>query len=118
MSDFDSSATGTGFQMFAGGFSVIPNFDTALWKFKFDLDMPGQYFNETNVLYNWATFQDTAQTFDKITVACAVKIGDPDSARVMQYNKDFDATVGTDLPYYQTNSDKLEEDATFERNWY
>jgi hypothetical protein len=60
MSDFDSSATGTGFQMFAGGFSVIPNFSTALWKFKFDLDMPGQYFDETNVLYNWATFQDTA----------------------------------------------------------
>jgi hypothetical protein len=60
MSDFVSGGEGTGFQLFSGGFSVIPNFDTALWKFKFDLDMPGQYFDENTVLYNYATFQDTA----------------------------------------------------------
>ena len=60
MSDFEANAEGTGFQLFSGGFTVIPNFDTALWEFKFDLDMPGQYFNENNVLYNYATFQDSA----------------------------------------------------------
>jgi len=42
----------------AGGFTIIPNFETLLWYFKFTLEMPTEYFNTDNVLYSYATYQD------------------------------------------------------------
>ena len=61
MSDYVAGAEGTGFQMVQGLFKAIPNFETTMWIFKFSLEMPEEYFDETNYLFQWATYQDTNQ---------------------------------------------------------
>jgi hypothetical protein len=73
MSDYITDAEGTGFMKVTGGFTVIPNFETVLWYFKFSVDMPTEYFNTENVMYASATFTDSDDTnAEPITVTCAV----------------------------------------------
>lgn len=80
MSDFVTGAGDeTGFMRTAGGFTVVPNFETALWYFRFQLEMPDEYFDSTNVMYAEITFEPTDSSFPATTVACAVAMGDPAS---------------------------------------
>lgn len=93
MGDYVDGAEGTGFQMVQGLFKAIPNFETTMWIFKLSLEMPEDYFDETNYLFQWATFEDSNQALPKTTVACGVKINDAYSAEVFEYDDTFDATA-------------------------
>jgi len=59
MSALVDGTSGTGFMKIAGGFVVVPNFETALWYFRFQLEMPTEYFDSENVLYAEITFEPT-----------------------------------------------------------
>lgn len=85
--------SGKGFQKVAGAFKVVPNFDTTLWMFKFTLEMPNEYFNEENYLFQWASFQDTAESMDMVTVSCGLKMGDYENVDIIEYDNTFDSTV-------------------------
>jgi hypothetical protein len=39
----------------------------------------------------------------KTTVACAIKVGDPDTVQVFQYDDTFDSGTDATLPFWETN---------------
>ena len=56
IADYVDGAEGQGFQIVQGIFKVIPMFKTTMWMFKFGLDMPAEYFDTNNYLYQYATY--------------------------------------------------------------
>lgn len=114
LADYISGAEGTGFQKAQGSFKAIPNFETTMWQFKLTLEMPTEYFDYNNYLFQWATYRDTAQTLPATTVSCGMTIGDPYSIEVFEYDDTFDSTVQTDLPAWETNYAAMVEDKAYE----
>jgi len=113
--DYVTGAEGTGFQRVQGLFKAIPNFETTMWIFKFTLEMPTDYFDSTNYLFQWATYQDTDATFDEVTVACGIKIGDEYSEEVFEYDNTFDSTADTNLPAWEQNYAAMVNEASYEK---
>lgn len=81
-----------------------------MWMFKFALEMPTKYFydEETGELlgayvFNYATYQDTAQELDPVTVACGITLNDPDSQEVFEYDQTFSAAADLDKPAPEGN---------------
>lgn len=59
MSEYVDNAEGVGLQVVQGLFKAIPNFQTTMWMFKFNLEMPEEYFDDDAYLFQWGTYQDT-----------------------------------------------------------
>ena len=93
VADYIDGAEGTGFQKIQGMFKAVPNFETTIWMFKFSLEMPEEYFNTSNYLFQWATYVDTAGTMDAVTVACGITIDDAYSSEIFEYDATFDSTT-------------------------
>jgi hypothetical protein len=49
--------------------------------------MPAEYFDTSNYMYPFATFEETTGTVPKSTVACGVTIGDPKSAEIWEHDE-------------------------------
>jgi len=99
--DFDLSlyidgAEGTGFQKAQGLFKAVPKFETTLWIFKLTLEMPSEYFDSTNYLWQYVTYEETTGVVPKQTVSCGLNIGDATSAEVIEYDETFDASTEQD----------------------
>ena len=104
MADYVDNAEGLGLQVVQGLFKAIPNFQTTMWIFKFNLEMPTEYFDEGAYLFQWATYQDTDMLMEEVTVSCGITIDDPYSAEMWEYDSTFDASLETDLPANETNA--------------
>ena len=81
-----------------------------MWMFKFALEMPTEYFYDEETgeplgayVFNYATYQDTAQELSPVTVACGITLNDPDSQEVFEYDDSFDSGADTDLPAPEGN---------------
>lgn len=92
MSEYVDDAEGVGLQVVQGLFKAIPNFQTTMWMFKFNLEMPSEYFDDDAYLFQWGTYQDTEQLMDEVTVSCGITINDPYSAEMWEYDSSFDAS--------------------------
>lgn len=66
--------------------------------------MPEQYFDYSNYLVNYATFEDDDQVLPKTTVVCAVQIGNPDEVYVYEHDSTFNSTADQDLMFTEANS--------------
>ena len=89
MSDYDATFTGKGFVKMIGDFKMVPNFESLFWQFTFSLEMPKQYFDDNKYAFFYATYEPTDQSDDPVTVSCEVKINDPISAKVVEYDQNF-----------------------------
>lgn len=92
MSDYVDGAEGVGLQVVQGLFKAIPNFQTTMWIFKFNLEMPTTYFDDGAYLFQWGTYRDVDETMEEVTVSCGITIGDPYSAEMWEYDATFDAS--------------------------
>ena len=113
ISDYISDADGVGYQVVQGLFKAIPNFQTTMWMFKFNLEMPAEYFDDTSYLYQWGTYQDANQELDEVTIACGITIGDPDTVEVFEYDDTFDSTADLNLPPWEGNYNALSNDPAY-----
>lgn len=119
MSDFiDGAADETGFMKTAGGFKIIPNFETALWYFRFQLEMPTEYFDSDNVMYAQITLEPTDESFPAMTTVCAVQMGDPASAVVYEYDDTFSAVAtGSGDTIETQNAGAFVDDSDWSRDY-
>lgn len=111
--DYVDGAEGTGFQVVQGLFKAIPSFETTMWQFKFGLEMPAEYFDTANYLFQYATYSDVAGNLEPVTVACGVQIANAASAEVFEYDATFDATSETGLPAWETNWNAKVDDMSY-----
>lgn len=113
MADYIDGAEGTGFQKAQGLFKAVPKFETTLWMFKLSLVMPTEYFDSTNYLWQYVTYEESTGTVPKQTISCGLFIGNATSAEVIEYDETFDATTETDLPPSSTNGAAQVEDQSY-----
>lgn len=113
ISDFIAGAEGTGFMKSYAGFTIIPSFETVLWYFKVNLEMPTEYFDTENVLVTELTFGPTDGSFDDATIMCAVQIGNPDEVVIREFNASFDSSdinSGETILNYQAANENTDSD--------
>ena len=66
--------------------------DMTHWSYRFNLELPNDLMKYGNLVYQWATFTNSLYKDQKsMTVACVVKAGQPNSAKVIEYDESFDS---------------------------
>lgn len=96
VADILGSGDGTIFMKTAGGFKAIPNFETAIWYFRVELEMPTELFDTENVMYAEITFEPTDSAFPAMTVTCAAGIADPENVIIEEFDENFVSVASGD----------------------
>ena len=113
-----STTDDKGFMKTAGGFVVIPNFETVLWYFRFQLEMPEYYFEAGQVMYSEITFGPTSNAFPAQTITCAVEFGNSDAVVVNEYDDSFTSVdSGAGFTIEDQNSSSLNAESSWSRAW-
>ena len=108
-----AAATDIGFQKTKIFLKIVPAFQTVLLKFKFTLEMPKQYWDTNNYMFNFATVSESNGAIPTVTIGCAMQNGNPESAEVYEYNASFDKTADLNLPFWEQNFANKEEFPNF-----
>ena len=78
--------TAVGYLKMDGGYKVLPNFETLLFRVTLSVEMPEELFTESDWYMFYLSYTKNSDPTAGDNVVCAVQANDPLSAEVLQYS--------------------------------